>query len=149
MTNEVLKARLTDEEGSRLVAYLDTKGILTVGVGHNCKAKPVVGVIRVGDQITREVEQQLLSEDVADAVKQLDVWLPWWRDLDDARQNVLADMCFNMGILTLCKFVNALAAMKAGDYFSAAQGMRASKWAKQVGRRAKRLADNMEMGVFE
>jgi len=45
-------------------------------------------------------------------------------------------MCFNLGIGGLLGFNNTLAFIAAGDWESAANGMLASKWAKQVGMRA-------------
>lgn len=134
-----LEKQLAIDEGKRLKAYLDTEGILTVGLGHNCKAAPVAGVSKVGDSITEETCSELFAADIADVVAQLDARLPWWRNMDDARQNVLANMAFNLGIGTLLTFKNTLAAMERGDYAAAAAGMAASKWASQVGARAARL----------
>ena len=59
---------------------------------------------------------------------------------------MLADMCFNLGINRLLGFKNTLAAIKAGDYEAAADGMLASMWAKQVGKRAHRLIKMMREG---
>lgn len=143
-----LKRRLGIEEGDRLVAYLDTKGILTVGTGHNCVARPVDGVTQAGDTITPEQGQALFEADVADACDQLDTYLSWWRDLDDARQNVILDMCFNMGIKTLLTFHNTLAYVKGGDYEAAADGMKHSAWNDQVGSRAVFLENAMRTGIY-
>jgi lysozyme len=51
-----------------------------------------------------------------------------------------------MGIHGLLTFRNTLEAMRRGNYESAAAGMLASKWARQVGRRADRLAAIMRTG---
>lgn len=148
MNLEALGKRLAIEEGDRLVAYLDSKGILTVGKGHNCIARPVYGVTQAGDRITQEQDDALFATDVADACAQLDKALPWWSTLSDARQNIMLDMCFNMGIKTLLTFDNTLAHIKAGEYDEAAIGMAASRWAKQVGRRAVFLENAMRTGVY-
>src|ERR1035437_5074965 len=108
MNVDTLGKRLAIDEGDRLVAYLDTKGILTVGKGHNCIARPVAGVTQPGDRITQEQDDELFAADVADTCIQLDKALSWWRTLDDARQNVMLDMCFNMGIHILLTFDNTL-----------------------------------------
>jgi lysozyme len=148
MNLETLGKRLAIEEGDRLIAYLDTKGILTVGRGHNCIARPVDGVTQAGDRITQEQDDALFDADVSDACIQLDKALPWWSALDDARQNVMLDMCFNMGIATLRTFDNTLAYIEAGAYEAAAQGMAASRWAKQVGSRAVFLENAMRTGIY-
>lgn len=149
MNCDKLKEELTLEEGERLQAYRDSVGILTVGIGHNCVASPVEGVTQVGDTITRVVEHALFIADCDEAIKALDKHLPWWSTLDDVRQNVLLDMCFNMGIKTLCSFVNTLQFIEAGDYAAAVKGMQSSKWAKQVGPRAVRLEKMMATGEWQ
>ena len=148
MNLETLGKPLAIEEGDRLTAYLDTKGILTVGRGHNCIARPVDGVTQPGDQITQEQDDALFAADVADACIQLDKALPWWSSLDDARQNIMLDMCFNMGIQTLLTFNHTLAHIEAGEYEEAAKGMAQSRWARQVGNRAVFLENAMITGVY-
>lgn len=148
MNLETLGKRLAIEEGDRLVAYLDSVGILTVGRGHNCVARPVAGVSKPGDRITQEQDDQLFSDDVQDACEELDAKLPWWRDLDDDRQNILLDMCFNMGIGTLLTFHSTLAHIKYGEWDEAAEAMADSRWAKQVGSRAVFLVQAMRTGVY-
>ncbi len=146
MNTDKLKAELTQEEGDRLTAYLDSLGILSVGIGHNCIAQPVVGVNAPGDTITAEHEHNIFLSDCDEAIKELDAHLPWWSQLDDVRQNVLLDMCFNMGIKSLLTFHNTLAAIEAGEYEIAVKGMRSSRWAVQVGKRAVRLEQMMLTG---
>lgn len=148
MNRNTLMARLKVEEGDELVAYLDTMGILTVGVGHNCVAKPVDGVNAPGDTITPEQRDQLLSDDIDEAAAQLDAHLPWWTNLDDGRQNVMVDLCFNMGIHTLCQFKNTLKAIQSGSYVLAASGMKNSQWHSQVKGRAVFLENAMITGVY-
>lgn len=137
MNREKLAAQLTIDEGRRARVYTDTVGKLTVGVGRN-----------ISDRAFSEDEIDLmLDNDIKLVEAQLDRSLPWWRQMNDARQNVLANMCF-MGIGTLLTFKNTLAAMQDSRYSDAADGMLASKWAKQVGQRANRLADIMRIGQF-
>lgn len=66
--------------------------------------------------------------------------------MNEPRQRVLANMCFNMGIGTLMTFKNTLFNMREGNYTLAASGMRDSRWYTQVGVRAERLAVMMETG---
>lgn len=149
MNCDKLKEELTLEEGERLKAYRDSVGILTIGIGHNCVASPVAGVEQVGDEITPEQEHALFLADCDEAIKELDKHLPWWSTLDDVRQNVLLDMCFNMGIKVLCSFHNTLISIETGDWSSAVAGMQSSKWAKQVGSRAVRLEKMMATGAWQ
>ena len=134
-----LAADIERDEGRRRTAYLDTVGIWTVGVGH---ARVPAGTVWTDDEIDR-----VLASDIAAVIASLDNRLPWWRTLDDARQDVLVNMAFNLGIKGLLGFKNSLADIKAGRFESAAKRMLQSRWSKQVGARATRLATQMRTGV--
>lgn len=137
MNREKLMAQLTVDEGRRDRVYTDTVGKLTVGVGRNISDRAFSA-----DEI-----DLMLNNDIRLVEQALDRALPWWRQMSDARQNVLANMAF-MGIGTLLTFKNTLVYMQAGRYDAAAAGMLNSKWAKQVGARADRLAKIMREGEF-
>lgn len=139
MTTANLIPDLERDEGLRLTAYQDTVGAWTIGYGH--------AHVHAGTVWSGETAFAMLRADVAHAEAALDAQLPWWRQLDDVRQDVIANMAFNMGVTTLSQFHNTLAAMKAGDWNKAAAGMLASQWARQVGARATRLAAQMRTGV--
>lgn len=136
MIIEKLKAQLEVDEGRRDRIYKDTVGKITVGVGRNLSDRA----------LSPAVIDLMLSEDIADVEADLDRRLPWWRSMCDARQNVLANMCFNLGIDRLLGFKNTLAMMQAGRYDAAALGMLDSQWARQVGARSVRLAAVMRKG---
>ena len=136
----LLIAELKRDEGVRYEPYFDVVGIKTVGVGHNLKAKPLGLIYPIDDAMV----DRILALDIADVFEALDDHLPWWRALSEVRQRVLANMAFNLGIGGLLGFNNTLAAVKDERYAEAAKGMLASKWARQVGDRAKRLAEMME-----
>jgi lysozyme len=152
MNREQLLIELRRDEGEKLVAYLDSEGYWTIGVGHLIDPKrgadpAPFGINLVGGgSITSAQSRQLLDQDVSTVERELDEQLPWWRDLSEVRQRVLANMAFNMGLPTLKTFRNTLGAMEEGRYSDAAAGMLKSRWAVQVGNRAKRLALMMETG---
>ena len=137
MDIKALCDELTRDEGHRLKPYRDSVGKLSIGVGRNLDD--------VG--ISAEEAGILLSHDIDRTVAALDAAIPWWRELDDVRQRVLANMAFNMGVDGLLGFKNTLAAAKDGRYADAAAGMLDSKWAGQVGARATRLANMMRKGI--
>lgn len=150
----LLEAELRYDEGVRYVPYMDTSipPKRTCGVGHNMSASPLPSGWTF--PLTDAQVDQLLTEDIATACASLDKFLPWWRQLDEVRQRVMANMCFNMGIGSaalgtgLLSFRNTLINIKQGFYLAAATGMEKSLWARQVGDRAKRLAEAMETGVM-
>lgn len=141
---ELLIAELRRDEGVESSPYKDTKGILTVGVGHNMQASPLP------DGWTFPLDDgqidALLTSDLLGVFDELNRNLPWWSDLNDVRQRVLANMAFNLGITKLLGFKNTLVAMRQGRWDAAAQGMLNSAWASQVKGRAVRLASMMRTG---
>lgn len=138
MNRQRLMAQLNVDEGRRPRIYVDTVGKVTAGVGRN-----------LTDRAFSEDEIDLmLTNDVAGVERDLDRALPWWRQMTEVRQNVLANMCFNLGLDRLLGFKNTLAFMQAGRYDAAAGGMLDSVWARQVGARADRLAASMRSGEF-
>ena len=133
-----LKAELRQDEGLRLLAYQDAGGVWTIGYGHT---GPGVrkGLLRNEPQADAQ-----LAADIAKAESDCARYLAWWGKLDDARQEVLANLAFNLGIAGLLKWHHMLTAVEAGDYTRAAADMLATEpWCSQVGKRAERLAGLM------
>jgi lysozyme len=143
MTTEFLAQDLKHDEGCKTAAYRDTLGIWTVGVGH--------AHVPQGTVWTEQQCDEQLAKDIAMAEAALDAHAPWWRELNDPRQDVMANLCFNMGwgngSSGLSSFKNTLRLIETGDYADAAKGLLASKWAKQVHGRAARLASQIQTGV--
>jgi lysozyme len=131
--------QLARDEGCRLKPYLDTVGKTTIGIGRN--------LTDVG--ITIEEAHYLLSNDVARADRDVSRLIPWSAGLDGVRQAVLINLCFNVGIGKLLTFKKMLAAMEVGDWTTAASEMLSSKYASDVGDRAKRLAKQLVEGTWQ
>lgn len=144
-----ISEQLKRHEGLRLKAYLDSEGILTIGYGHNCKTSPVHGVSKPGDAITQETANKLFDSDLAASIWDMRRNMPWSFAMSEARQGVLVNMLFNLGVGRLLGFKKALAAMERGDYAVAAREMLDSKWARQVGKRATELSRQMETGEWQ
>ncbi len=153
---EIRKAseRLAMHEGVRLRPYFCTKGKQTIGVGRNLDDNPitpeeekVIGDWRHG--ITKEAAFFLLRHDINRVVAECEKYIPFWKKLDDERQYALMDMAFNMGIKRLLGFKKMMAFLGVGNYRQAAVECLASQYAKEVGRRAQRIAKTIETGRFE
>jgi lysozyme len=144
MTTPDLIADLRRDEGLRLAAYPDPltgAAPWTIGYGHTGAE------VRAGLAWTEGQAEAALADDVAGVLRALDRRLPWWRRLDDARQDVLANMAFNMGVAALEGFAHTLTFIHNGDWARAAEAMLDSAWARQVGARARRLAEQMRTGA--
>jgi len=139
MNEERLYADLIRDEGKRTRPYRDTVGKWNIGVGRN-----------LDDVGLREDEIALmLRNDVTSVVRDLDKNFPWWARMTPARQNALANMCFNLGIVRLSGFKHTLALLEAGQYEAASVEVLKSKWATQVGARADRIARLFQKGTYE
>jgi lysozyme len=124
-------------EGLRLKAYQDSVGVWTIGYGENLQEL----------EIDEALAEAWLEESLIKA-EQYARNYSFYHSLSQPRKDVLIEMIFNMGPSRVRGFTNALAAMKAGRYEDAAMEMLDSKWARQVGNRAKRLAKQMETGKY-
>ena len=132
-----IKDQLVRHEGLRLKPYRCTAGKLTIGIGRNLEDRG----------ISQKEAYAMLERDILDFEQQLFNEIPEvYNKLDEVRQSVLLNMCFNLGIKGLLEFKNTLAFIDAGDWERAANGMLASKWAKQVGMRAIELSELMRKG---
>ena len=136
MDRDQLRVELTRDEAERLKPYTDTVGKLTIGVGRNLSDRG----------ISSDEAQFLLGNDIRIVESDLNERLPWWNRLSDARQRVLANMCFNLGIVRLLGFKTTLEFIRTEQWDKAADGMLQSIWAHQVGQRAVRLSEMMRNG---
>ena len=135
--NEKWKEYVRRYEGLRLKPYVCPTGHLTIGYGHNLE-----------NGISKEAAQFILLQDVNAAQKAVRQQFEGWCQLGEVRQFVLVDMCFNMGIGKLAAFKKMWAALKRGDYTATSYEMLDSRWAGQVGRRARELAEMMRTGEY-
>lgn len=126
------REQLRRDEGWAKVAYQDSVGVWTVGCGHNLRVP-----------ITNVAINQILTDDLAVAEEAVDRLGTWVQGLSEYRRGVLVNMAFNLGGAGLYKFRLMLAACQRGDFEDAAREMLDSKWARQVGARAERLAKQM------
>ena len=131
MNRVQLIEELKRDEGVVLTLYKCSAGKNTIGVGRN-----------VDDRgITEDESDYLLGNDIDLCVDELEDNFTWYKNLSDARQRVLVNMCFNLGLTRLLGFKKFLAALEAEDWDRAAEEMLDSKWAVQVGPRSTRLRD--------
>jgi lysozyme len=133
-----LEQLLTLHEGKRNKPYKDTVGKTTIGIGRNLDDKG----------LSDSEVLYLFRNDLQQHSKEVEQAFPWVSGLDTARRAVLIDMCFNMGIGGLSQFKRTLELIRNGEYEKAAVAMLQSKWATQVGNRAKRLSEMMRTGSW-
>lgn len=139
---DFLVEQLKRHEGFRSRPYRCTAGVWTIGFGHTH------GVTPDSPPIPRDVAEDILRQDVLVSIEDARAVCPCFDSLSPPRKVVLANMAFNLGRHRLSKFVNTLRFICAGDYKQAALNMLKSKWATQVGQRARELANMMSTGQY-
>lgn len=139
MFEEVEKDQIRKHEGYKGSIYYDSVGVPTGGWGH---------AFHIGSSLPKEIWEQIFNYDYRLHKDQLNdlIWQRKLMDLDHVRKMVLMDMIFNLGMGGLLKFKNTLRFIEQGNYEQAADNMLQSKWATQVGERAKTLARQMRTG---
>lgn len=138
MNRDQLIAALQRDEGFKAHAYRDSEGYWTIGYGTLVDE-------RLGG-ITKDEGAYLLGNRLDAVIEELNWALPWWKDLSPRRREALANMAYNLGVPRLLGFKKMLAHLKAGEWQDAAREALDSKWARQVGARAKRIADAIREG---
>jgi lysozyme len=119
--------------------YTCPRGKLTIGVGFNLEANGLC------DQAIFVQLRHDIAKSQGSAEK---VVGPVWAEMDEVRQDVLTSMVFQMGAGGFAKFTDTLEAVREKKWAEAADHMLSSRWAKQTGKRARRLAEMMRTGVY-
>ncbi len=138
MISEELIESIKLGEGFSSTVYNCTSSRATIGYGR-CVDEAV------GGGISEEEAEMLLMNDIryfAEAAERV-VGRVAWSWINQRQRDALTEMCFNMGEGNLKKFKNMIAAIGTHDMDRAADEALDSRWAQQVGQRAKRLADKL------
>jgi len=141
-----LRIMLTYDEGCKKYVYNDTKGLLTVGIGHCITKHPettklLIGrELRRGDSVTESEIDVLFNHDLRNTYNGLDEYLPFWRDLlNEYHRLMMFNMCFQLGVKGLCSFKEFIAAIRVDDKNAMKCEIIDSKYYKQVPHRADRM----------
>jgi lysozyme len=131
-----LKDLLIQHEQYRQFPYTDSTGHLTIGIGRNISTRG----------ISSSEALQLLDDDIFYFSSKLSHLIPFFDTLDNVRQIVLIDMCFNLGINGILEFKDMLAALERKDFIGASSEISNSKAAAQDVNRYEQLAYIMKTG---
>lgn len=144
-SNQRLLDMVKLHEGERLDLYQDSKGIYTIGVGHNLEEKG----------ISPAVSSLMLQEDLGEALDDASK-LSWFDNLNEPRQAAIVDLIFNMGLPTFLKFRNTISLLEAGDYEAAGDELLVgtgpggkSRYYADVGIRAERISNMIKTGEWQ
>lgn len=146
MNFQRLESRVCLDEGFRAEPYLDTVGVPTIGYG----TTRILGkAVSMNDRAIEEpIARQLLRQDLFVACMDVQDLFSRFDEMDSVRQEVLANMAYNLGRYRLGGFTKLLFAAESLDYAAMADHMQDSKWYNQVGGRAVRLCNAMRDGIW-
>ena len=133
---ELLKNELKRDEGVKAKPYYDTVGKISIGVGRNLD----------DNGISEDEIDMLLLNDIAGVMFDLQKNFTWYEGLSPNRKRAVINMAFNLGISRFKKFKRMIRAIEKGCFKRAATEALDSKWSKQVGDRALRIAKMIEKG---
>ena len=134
---EALIDSIKRHEGLRLFPYNDTTGHLSIGYGRNLTSNGIS---------TQEAEIMLKS-DIGAARHYFDLLpLEVRKKCNQAREDILTEMVFQLGYMGVLRFKRMLGAIQAGDFERASKEMLRSKWAEQTPGRCQEMAEVMRNG---
>ena len=138
--------QLKIDEGVVYKTYEDHLGYLTFGVGHLVLSGDPEYRMSLGTPVDEERVIEVFEFDLDLHIGEcLALYSShYWDGFPDEIQEILVNMCFNMGRTRLGKFKKMTAALENRDWKTAAVEGRDSAWYGQVGNRAERLMTRME-----
>jgi lysozyme len=139
-----VEALIRRHEGCRYESYLDTRGVLTAGVGH-CGPDVVPGMTCTEEQVDAWLRRDVQTATIDAA---LALGAGSWQGLDEVRRAALTSAAFNLGRARLMEFRQMLDAIRRKQWDRAAREALASRWAEQTGVRAREIAGMLETGLW-
>jgi lysozyme len=134
LDDEDVKDQIKKHEGSvvdkygKHISYADSRGFNTIGYGHLWKpGDPTV--------LTQKQADELFNKDYRIHKKHAEN-IPGYHKANSNQKKALINLTFNMGANWYKKFPKFTKAFLEGDSIGAAEQLRKSKWAKQVGKRS-------------
>lgn len=157
-----LQASTAVHEGFEAVPYPDTQKLWTFGRGRCLETHPLSAA-----EWKYLLDAQLIKVEIAQAgadwlmkmeLYSVEIWFAktfaWWPRLNDARQNALIEMGFQLGIGKVPLFHNLLTAIAAEDWDTAEHEVLFSSkgdkspWDQETPVRAEAVARMLKTGAF-
>ncbi len=155
--NTALIASIKQHEGYDNEVYRDTEGNPTIGYGHLIQQEELEDFNEMG--IEEEQAEKYLLQDIAEAQANAESY-QFFSKMDPARQDVMIEMIFNMGLTKFSLFDKTIKGMRKGaegdsrGYEQASHEMlwnspsyQKTPWHSQVKGRAQTLSDRMKGGT--
>ena len=130
-----------EHEGYSSCVYQDSLGYFTIGYGKMVDKRKNGG-------LTESQASYILNDELQSARASLQSF-QWFNAMDEVRQDVIVELCFNIGLQGVLKFHNMIAAITAKDYATASNCLLDSLWCRQVGTtRSDNMALRLKDGFY-
>ena len=123
--------QIKESEGFRPTVYKCTEGYDTIGYGFAIKD------LVLGEDIC----DMILERKIAELKLRIQQKFPFYEDMPEVVQDVIVEMCYQMGVSGFSKFRKTIDHFMRKDFKSASSEMLLSKWARQTPNRAKKLSN--------
>lgn len=140
--------KIKENEGFRDKVYEDTLGYPTIGYGFLVSSLTPDELALNGSKLepmSRAVANEILNLKLCKLERDVFEAFDWLRDKPQNIQDVVIEMCYQMGVAKVKKFVTTLQHIRVGEYKAAYENGMKSLWAKQTPNRAKKVLS----GLFE
>ena len=111
--------------------YEDSLGIPTIGYGF--AIKDLV--------LDEDIAEEILIRKLEKLKRNANSRFRWLEDMPVVIQEVILNMCYQLGVTGVSKFRRAISAFQEGDWDEAANEMLDSLWARQTPNRATELSN--------
>ena len=125
--------QIKKHEGFRSTVYECTEGYETIGYGFAIKDL----------KLDEDIAELILVRKLADLVARIKQTFPWTKDAPEEIQDVVVDMCYQLGVNGFSKFKKTIYYLETEQYQEASVEMLDSLWAKQTPNRAKELSEEV------
>lgn len=141
-----LIANIKENEGFCGEIYEDTRGYKTIGYGF------LVSALSKDELALNDGKVEPMSRAAADQILELKLRklrprvfevFSWLAEKPANVQDVVIEMCYQMGIAKVQKFVTTLHHIRMGEYEKAVQSGLRSLWAQQTPNRAKKVLNGL------
>lgn len=131
------------DEGFSQTVYTDTTGNRTVCWGHKVLPQDE-SLIASDDTVSMETCDLFFNNDYNIATNGANELVSDFYSQPDVVQDILINMCFNLGKEGLGEFVTFLSLIEECKYKEAADDLTTTLWYKQTGERARNIVEVLE-----
>ena len=128
-----LLEQIKSHEGFKSTVYQCTEGYDTIGYGFAIKDL----------ELTEEIAEDILIGKLSKLRLRLCKTFDWFLDTPEVVQEVIMNMCYQMGLSGFSKFKKTIYYLETEQYEEAADEMLDSLWHKQTPARSQELSDTI------